>query len=196
MSYSLLVVAFIGTTTTHSATAYNILERLAKRPPISISDELGTSPAFNYALFDPLDLAQEENFAFYREAELKHGRVAMLATIGMVVPRYCLHLPPVACGLGAFREVPRIEWAGMILLVGLLENVVFVSKSDLDMPGDYNVGYFGLVDKARHERSLQSELENGRLAMIAFAVQVLSELTTGETVFPWEQFEVWTARHS
>merc|ERR1712219_41128 len=32
--------------------------------------------------WDPLNLATEDNLAEYREAELKHGRLAMLATAG------------------------------------------------------------------------------------------------------------------
>ena len=32
--------------------------------------------------FDPLGLASEEKLAQYREAELKHGRLAMLAALG------------------------------------------------------------------------------------------------------------------
>ena len=38
--------------------------------------------------FDPLHLAEAypENLAWFREAELKHGRVAMLAFVGFIVP--------------------------------------------------------------------------------------------------------------
>ena len=50
------------------------------------------------------------------------------------------------------------------------------------MPADYGVGYFGLVDKARHENELEAEIEIGRLAMIAFVIQVVEELVTGKSV--------------
>merc|ERR1712187_298661 len=35
--------------------------------------------------FDPLGFAKWGNLAVYRQAELKHGRVCMLATLGMIV---------------------------------------------------------------------------------------------------------------
>jgi len=68
-----------------------------QKPPFPISNEIGCSPAFNYELFDPLQLSFEKhgkldnnsnNFVFYREAELKHGRIAMIATIGMIIPDF------------------------------------------------------------------------------------------------------------
>ena len=34
--------------------------------------------------FDPLGLSSPNNIKWMREAELKHGRICMLATIGMV----------------------------------------------------------------------------------------------------------------
>lgn len=165
-----------------------------RRAPISISEELGTSPTFNYELFDPLDLANEETFASYRESELKHGRVAMLAVIGNVVPdlyreqivphvklskSYNISFQDVPCGLKALSTVPLFGWFQILVFIGFLETNVFVQKDIKDMPGDYSTGYFGLRDKARNERSLRSELENGRLAMIAFLGQVFAELATG-----------------
>jgi hypothetical protein len=55
------------------------------------------------------------------------------------------------------------------------------------MPGDYGLGWFGRRDKGKHERELVCELEHCRLAMLAFAVQLLLEQVTG---IPWEQ--QWT----
>ena len=48
-------------------------------------------------------------------------------------------------------------------------------------------GYFGVRNKGANERSLRSELENGRLAMIAFLGQVIAELVTG--LSPYEQIQ-------
>ena len=46
--------------------------------------------------FDPLglaDLGSEETLAWFRAAELKHSRVAMLATTGYIVQASGFHLP-------------------------------------------------------------------------------------------------------
>ena len=57
--------------------------------PVAIKDELGCSPTLSLLLnqsffFDPLNLATDDNFATYREAELKHGRVAMVSVLSSV----------------------------------------------------------------------------------------------------------------
>lgn len=177
---------------TRTTRAYsNVFDRLRKRPPIDIASELGTSPAFGHAFFDPLGLATEENFARYREVELKHGRVAMLATVGVVLPP--LLLTPAdggaSFGIAAAAATPPLAWASFVLLVGIIETMVLVPRDATAMPGDYGVGYFGSVDKARHERSLLCELENGRLAMLAFVAQVVLESRTGESVV-----DAWSTR--
>lgn len=40
-----------------------------------------------FGFFDPLDLCppDKENFSKYRESELKHGRIAMLAVLGVII---------------------------------------------------------------------------------------------------------------
>ena len=49
-----------------------------------------------FKTFDPLDLAtlgSEETLAWFRAAELKHSRVAMLATTGYLVQAAGVHFP-------------------------------------------------------------------------------------------------------
>ena len=190
-----------------------------RRAPIPLSEEMGTSPALSYTYFDPFNLATEDNFAILREAELKHGRIAMLATIGNVLPDIVrvvgadgtdnflssifsgasnninmnnphpqtfpydiLHsFQDIPCGIKALFTIPFLGWLQIFFFIGILETKVIVQKSPTDMPGDYGTGYFGVRDKARNERSLRSELENGRLAMVAFLGQVVAELVSGDT---------------
>ncbi len=169
-----------------------------RRAPIPLSEELGTSPTLNYKYFDPLNFATEENFAILREAELKHGRIAMLAVLGNVVPDLFRDqlVPPipvllsisnelwfqdVPCGIDALRLVPVMGWLQIIAFCGFLERKVFVQKDKRAMPGDYGTGYFGVRDKGANERSLRAELENGRVAMVAFVGQIAAECVTGDT---------------
>eukprot|EP00586_Coscinodiscus_wailesii_P020749 CAMPEP_0172515858 /NCGR_PEP_ID=MMETSP1066-20121228/271472_1 /TAXON_ID=671091 /ORGANISM="Coscinodiscus wailesii, Strain CCMP2513" /LENGTH=128 /DNA_ID=CAMNT_0013297085 /DNA_START=245 /DNA_END=628 /DNA_ORIENTATION=+ len=101
----------------------------------------------------------------------------------LLSPSHKLYFDDVPAGsIKAIAVVPWQGWAQIVFFVGILETKVFVQQSGNDMPGDYGVGYFGLVDKARHEEELSAELENGRLAMIAFFVQVFLELSSGESV--------------
>lgn len=174
--------------------------RFRRRGPPLISEEMGISrlPIFNNEFFDPLELADDDNFAIYREAELKHGRVSMLATLGMTLPDFFkdtlvpenlylsksleLRFQDVPCGLKALSVVPREGWLQILLAVGFIDTFVLVQRNLNAMPADYNVGYFGLVDKARHENELEAEIEIGRLAMVAFVIQVVEELVSGKSV--------------
>ena len=60
----------------------------------ALSDMAGFTAPFKG--FDPLglaDLGSEETLAWFRAAELKHGRVAMLATTGYIVQASGYHFP-------------------------------------------------------------------------------------------------------
>ena len=61
---------------------------------------VGSEGAWGRSEFDPLGFSKKtELVPYFREAELKHGRLAMLAWVGLVVPDF-VRLP----GMG-FRMV-------------------------------------------------------------------------------------------
>ncbi len=158
--------------------------------PVSVQEEIGTSPTISKIFqrdnmyFDPLGLATDDNFARYREAELKHGRVAMISVIWSWISFLRSsdndvadllrerQLPPL---LQLFKAWPLPEILKFIVICGVLETFVFVQVDPQDMPGDYRLGYLGVRDKGRHERSLISELENGRLAMLVMLLYVVRD---------------------
>jgi len=120
--------------------------------------------------FDPLGLSKNispEKFAEYRAAELKHGRVAMLAVLGYIAPetyRFGYDIAPgvstydIPNGVAAIDAIPALGWAQMIFLIGAVDY--------WGVLGDFSFGKPDLGDKAE-ERQLQ-ELQHGRLAMLAF----------------------------
>ncbi len=64
--------------------------RAAERtvPSMALEDMIGIGPETNNKVFDPAGLAKmgsDKTLAWYRACELKHGRVAMLATGGWMV---------------------------------------------------------------------------------------------------------------
>lgn len=166
------------------------LASLAFRPP-PVSEELGCSPTLSLLFgtsqkpffFDPLKLSDDVNFPRLREAELKHGRCAMLAvTATMVVPFLKGSVLPKTYPSGIMHCVDgltRTDFARVVVTCGFLETFVFVPREQKAMPGDYGTGYFSIRDKGWNEESLVSELENGRLAMIAFVSQFIAEVITG-----------------
>merc|ERR1711933_646813 len=127
-------------------------------------------------------VGDEEGFRNLRTAELKHGRVAMMAALGFVAQQY-IKLPGfegVPAGVGALTTAPgTYGFAALFLIAGGLELAVWTQdpKKEVGNFGD-PVGLsniFGYDEDIRHK-----ELNNGRMAMFA-AIGILSaELVTGK----------------
>jgi len=119
-----------------------------------------------------------------REAEVKHGRIAMLAAAGLIVqdlftfPFYskwysgekvwALHDKLVE--VGAAKQVLPLLFAF---------EIPFIQKAisgELDGTGDYGFDPLGL----KSDRRAVTEIKNGRLAMIAFGGMMQHYLITGK----------------
>merc|ERR1719230_222651 len=161
----------------------------------------GVTAPMNY--FDPLGFATTVSagkFLFYREVELKHGRIAMLATLGMVVGE---NFHPLFGGnidvpaYIAFQETPlETFWPAVVAAVAIPEvfsvfqfqdpskGEYWTMKTD-HVPGDLGFDPLGLKPKDPKEfKEMQTkELNNGRLAMIAAAGMIAQELVTGQKLF-------------
>ena len=149
------------------------------------SEELGVQPPLG--LWDPLGLlngADEERFERLRYVEIKHGRIAMLAFLGNILPRAGIYLPGIIDysghsfdsyphGIAAIKGDDAIPFNGIgqiICFIGFLE-ITFMKEVPgmAEFPGDFRNGYidFGW-DEFDEETKLQKraiELNNGRAAM-------------------------------
>lgn len=151
------------------------------------SGEVGVIPPVGF--FDPLKFTKNitpERFELYRTAELKHGRVAMLAVIGYVVPEFYtwpgevrvgLPFSEIPNGLGAIQGLPLFGWLQIIAFVGAVEYSGFF--------GDFEIGKPDFTPDILAKRQTQ-ELTHGRLAMLATmelfrhdAYDEVGELITG-----------------
>lgn len=167
-----------------------------------LSEELGCSPTLSILInssanrfpsklvyFDPLNIATDSNFSRLREAECKHGRVAMLAMLEVLLVPILKHVDFVKRSVGdlsqlseyyKFREISHMhleDFLKVIVTCAFLEIFVFVQKDPSDMPGDYGIGFLGLRDKGAHETQLIMELEHGRLAMVSFFAYLILDVT-------------------
>merc|ERR1711985_136155 len=167
----------------------------------------GISPPMGY--FDPLGFSTQLStgkLLFYREVELKHGRVAMLAALGMVVGE---QFHPLFGGnidvpsIFAFQETPlETFWPAVVAAIAIPEiysvftfeepggklgtGESWAMKTDVDRePGDLGFDPLGLKPTNPEEfKEMQNkELNNGRLAMIAAAGMIAQELATGQKLF-------------
>jgi len=163
--------------------------------------------------FDPLGFADGKDFETikqYREAELQHGRVAMLAALGMLVTEEPIEfhplfesgvkdIGPAIRHLDEVRAVSPFFFEILALLIGAFEfnraligwnapgDVLGSGRTFKDsyFPGD--VGFDPLrlapADPAEFYELHTKELNNGRLAMIGWAGMVVQELVNGKEIF-------------
>ena len=170
-------------------------------PQFSVMDLPGISGPLGF--FDPVGFctdASEGKIKFYREVELKHGRVAMLASLGFLVGE---QFHPLFGGnidvpsYIAFQETPlQTFWPAVIVLLSIVEVFsVFSFNSPFggepwSVRSDYESGDLGFdpiglkpSDAVEYKEMATKEINNGRLAMIAIAGMVGQELATGNKLF-------------
>ena len=165
-------------------------------------------------IFDPLDLgakADEMTLKRYREAELTHGRVAMLAVVGFFAGEAVegssflfdssIHGPAIS----HLAQVPAPFWVLLTIAIGASEQTraetgwvdpkdVPVGKAGLlkadYTPGDIGFDPLGLKPADAEELIVMQtkELQNGRLAMLAAAGFMAQELVDGKGIF--EHFQL------
>merc|ERR1719247_316482 len=144
--------------------------------------------------FDPLYFSDFLDIKFLREAELKHGRICMLASTGYMMQEF-FSLP----SYPGYSPNP-IEASSSVPPEGLLQIVVFVSWLEIisnkdkfsmtDMfeggraPGDLGFDPLKFGDNSASRARLElAELKNGRLAMIAFSGMIHQTFVTGKPLF-------------
>ena len=145
-------------------------EFLAALPGLSV--ETG-SPG---APWDPLGLSQWRDVKTLRSAELKHGRVAMLAFVGWLWPQmmgtfpvdYVKTTDPVEC----ITAVPIFAWAQIIALCGIAECATLNWKSGLRVYPFYDNIFFDPAKvlpytKEGQEAMQLKELKNGRFVFFS-----------------------------
>lgn len=159
----------------------------------------GVGPETGMKVFDPLGLAAlggDKTLAFMRHAELKHGRVAMAAMIGLLVhinhihfggmlsPTYGVSFESLS-NMGPFDAWNNVPLLGQIQIIWTIAGLEHASEC-LDPAGHYTKGGTpgnlkflknfwdtpGFTKKLSAEQLAEkrdSELKNGRLAMIGIA---------------------------
>lgn len=162
-------------------------------------------------LFDPANFlanASVRDVKRWRESELVHGRVSMLAALGFVVGENLEDFPAfynfdghiAGPAIYQFQQVEArgaIFWEPLVLAIGLAESwrvaVGWATPTGTgfnSLKDDYELGnlFFDPLNlkptDAEEYKVLQTkELNNGRLAMIAIAAFTAQELVNGREIF-------------
>lgn len=163
--------------------------------------------------FDPLNCATDiGTLKKYREAEIKHGRIAMLASVGWPLSEIyhpylsklsnkmdLLSLNGKAPSLlnGGLDKINPVFFMAIIVFAATVESVALNKEyNNATIPGDIGFDPLKLyVDKdPKTKRDLElKELNNGRLAMLAITYYALSEFVNNipiikETPFLFKSF--------
>ena len=197
----------------------NVVMTAAEPPkPFNPTEFAKTLPGISEPLgfFDPLgfcasdgasnEAVSEGKVRFYREVELKHGRVAMLAALGFPLAEqfHPLFATDDAPSFSAFQQTPlQTFWPAVVGVIAIIETFsVFTfqnpaSRMDNGEPAqpwtirsDYEAGNLGFdpmglrpTDPSELLAMQNKEINNGRLAMIAIAGMVVQEGISGAKLF-------------
>jgi len=163
--------------------------------PLGFWDPLGFS-----AKSDFNDGKDDTNILYYRDLELKHGRIGMLAFLGMVSGELLSPLfggPPNVPSVFMWQETTTdIFWPWVVTAIGIHEVLGLykydeeqqkwdVRPASMDGHIDYGFDPLGLKpkDPKAYLEMQNKEINNGRLAMLAAAGIIAQEQVTGTKIF-------------
>lgn len=146
-----------------------------------------TAPLENVDLFDQSTLTKNIQPVFLREAELKHGRLAMVASILLPLSeQFSDNL-----GINFFQDHPELVSVGVsFMFASEFLSMIRGWENPLVKPfalkNDYQPGDLGLnvevIDESLGDK-MDKELNNGRLAMIGILGMMMQELVTQQQLF-------------
>lgn len=133
--------------------------------------------------FDPLGISNTlSNLNYVRASELKHGRVAMLSVVGILLTKYIHILSPESDPLKVITALGYGPNLQILSFIGVIELATWNKTYSSDAePG--NLGFDPLnfskgKSKAQLDDLKLKEIKNGRLAMIA-SIGLLSQAANG-----------------
>eukprot|EP00522_Entomoneis_paludosa_P007079 CAMPEP_0172448734 /NCGR_PEP_ID=MMETSP1065-20121228/7677_1 /TAXON_ID=265537 /ORGANISM="Amphiprora paludosa, Strain CCMP125" /LENGTH=213 /DNA_ID=CAMNT_0013200305 /DNA_START=10 /DNA_END=651 /DNA_ORIENTATION=- len=175
-------------------------------PAFSVDTIPGALPPVG--IFDPLGLGEKANemtLKRYREAELTHGRVSMLAVVGFLVGEavesktFLFNGEVTGPAITHLPQVNPIFW--LVLTAGIAKaeteraTIGWVEPKNVPVdqpgllresyvPGDLGFDPLGLKPEDAEELEVlqTKELQNGRLAMLAAAGFLAQELVNGKGI--------------
>jgi hypothetical protein len=148
-----------------------------------------TPPMDSVKLFDSKFLFKDIDPFFLREAELKHGRIAMLASL--IIPTVELFTDNIA--INQFAQLSDVTQLGLIssMAIGefgtMLKGWENPTEKPFTLKEDYQPGDLGFQmwnsEDPQTTLLMDKELNNGRLAMIGALGMICQELATGHQLF-------------
>merc|ERR1719326_1776232 len=188
-----------------------MLNPVLKLPAVSMSaispGDIGTTKPLG--VYDPLGLmtSMPDKYRRWQEMEIKHGRMAMAATLHVIVTTAGIRWPGYLSiaeditfedmpggTIASWQALPVLSWIQIVLVVALLDNSV-LARDPAKAPGDVGDGTYVQPGKiwVRYEDvpgfsgkqfKLNAERNNGRAAMMGITGMLIHEALTGNPVWP------------
>ena len=178
----------------YSKQASTSLNAMSKAVPFLLNPD-NTNGLIGSVGFDPLGFSDNFDIKWLQESEIKHGRVAMLATVGFVTSEFVTfpmfsdmqvddsNMAPSAIGMSAMMQI--------IFAAGVEEWRTNKGKMTMDdmfsdpdrVPGEIGfdpAGYFKKSSAEELNKLKLQEIKNGRLAMLAIGGMIHHNFVTGE----------------
>uniref|UniRef100_A0A6V1SPG2 Plastid light harvesting protein n=1 Tax=Heterosigma akashiwo TaxID=2829 RepID=A0A6V1SPG2_HETAK len=164
---------------------------------MGLEDMVGAGVETGNKPWDPLNLSKLSDVSqnnphvnWLRESELKHGRVAMLASVGVFatsigarIPGYPVETKDWTAAYGEMIEKNPLAFVQILLFIGIIEGVTYPGElwfGEGRAPGALGYDPLGFAKKDKTPEVTQlKELKNGRAAMIAMAAYASHELIPG-----------------
>lgn len=150
--------------------------------------------------FDPLNFSGNFDMNWLQESEIKHGRVAMLASAGFILSQF-VNFPMYAdMHVDDSNMAPSVVGVSAMLQIVCAAGVeeyrtnkgkitmedMFTGENADRVPGDLGFDPMGMI-KGKSEAEVNSmklkEIKNGRLAMLAIGGMIHHNFVTGEALF-------------
>jgi len=139
--------------------------------------------------FDPFKFTDSGDIEKFRKAELKHGRVCMLATTGVIVQElYQLNDNfPSKNFLEAVKTAPALGIFQIVVAIAAIE--LRTENFEGRVPGDIGFDPLRLAKDGIRDNYALAELKHGRLAMIGFFGMLVQALISDKPIL--EQTYNW-----
>merc|ERR1719203_1199192 len=144
--------------------------------------------------FDPLRISDYFPMDYLREAELKHGRICMMAVVGYAAVDLGFVVHPLGKGLTSATAhsvlVEKGVMGNALVFIAIAEMVSYIGVAEMLQgsgrePGDFGLGVKYLSDDPEKVKDMKyKELMNGRLAMMAFSGMV-TQSVLNDVGFPY-----------
>jgi len=163
--------------------------------------EIGVTPPLG--VYDPLGLLKEpveyprRSYRRYVELEIKHGRIAMLATLGVITTEAGIRFPGYISktldlkfsdipggALDSWAAVPALGWLQIVGFIVFLE-LAYGAQDPKKEPGDVGgVSWIRYDDPETKKFKLNAERNNGRAAMMGIFGMMTHNALGVDALFP------------